>query len=75
MSSGENFRLAIATRGFRGGGLGTRYVDEQITLDSIENIVTVNIDQDNYSVVAALPEAINASIEIQTFTADIYEID
>jgi hypothetical protein len=75
MSSGENFRLAIATRGFRGGGLGTRYVDEQITLDSIENVLTVNIEQDNYSVVAALPEAINASIEVQTFTADIYEID
>lgn len=75
MSSGENFRLAIATRGFRGGGLGTRYVDEQITLDSIENVLTVNIDQDNYSVVASLPETINASIEVQTFTADIYEID
>lgn len=75
MSSGENFRLAIATRGFRGGGLGTRYVDEQITLDSIENVLTVNIEQDNYSVVAALPETINASIEVQTFTADIYEID
>ena len=75
MSSGENFRLAIATRGFRGGGLGTRYVNEQITLDSIENVLTVNIEQDNYSVVAALPEAINASIEVQTFTADIYEID
>ena len=75
MSSGQNFRLAIATRGFRGGGLGTRYVDEQITLDSIENIVTVNIEQDNYSVVATLPETINANIEVQTFTADIYEID
>jgi hypothetical protein len=75
MSSGKNFRLAIATRGFRGGGLGTRYVDEQITLDSIENVLTVNIDQDNYSVVASLPETINASIEVQTFTADIYEID
>ena len=75
MSSGQNFRLAIATRGFRGGGLGTRYVDEQITLDSIENVLTVNIEQDNYSVVVALPEAINASIEVQTFTADIYEID
>lgn len=75
MSSGENFRLAIATRGFRGGGLGTRYVDEQITLDSIENVLTVNIDQDNYSVVATLPETINANIEVQTFTADIYEID
>jgi len=75
MSSGQNFRLAIATRGFRGGGLGTRYVGEQITVDTIENVVTANIHQDSYSVVASLPETVNANIEVQTFTADIYEID
>jgi len=75
MSSGENFRLAIATRGFRGGGLGTRYVGEQITVDTIENVVSVALSQDSYSIAVDYEQSVTANIETQTFSADIYEID
>ena len=75
MSSGENFRLAIATRGFRGGGLGTRYVGEQITVDTIENVVSVALSQDHYSIAVDYQQSVTANIETQTFSADIYEID
>ncbi len=75
MSSGPNFRLAVATRGFRGGGLGTRYVDEQLTTYSFSNAVSVALSQDTYSVAVDSHQSVTANIEVQSFTADIYEVD
>ena len=66
MSSGENFRLAIATRGFRGGGLGTRYVVQEIGIDENHEVVNINTTIQAISVDAKI-EAVNvvsASIEV-----------
>lgn len=66
MSSGPNFRLAVATRGFRGGGLGTRYVAQEISVDENHEVVNINTTIQAISVDAKI-EAVNvvsASIEV-----------
>lgn len=66
MSSGENFRLAIATRGFRGGGLGTRYVLQEIGVEESHEVININTTVESISVNAVLEEINVYSAEIET---------
>jgi len=65
MSAGENFRLAVATRGFRGGGLGTRYVAQEFVVEENHEVVNINTIVESISVNAIVDEIAVYSVEVE----------
>lgn len=66
MSFGQNYRLAIATRGYRGGGLGTRYVNQEMTVEEAHEVLNINTSIETISADISIEEigVVSASIEV-----------